>query len=107
MDDTENTNDIPREKDNGNPAPPPFTELQSILPDSEPEKAREAPEPTEKRLREWIQLGVNAFLAFVGCFAVCIYYGQLQVSKRSLAEIEKQLPEMQKQVTAAYGQLGQ
>ncbi len=63
--------------------------------------ANKEKEPTEKRVREWIQVSVNVILVIVGVIAVCIYGSQLKVMKGQLGEIVRQYPEIQKQAKAA------
>lgn len=93
-----------------NPEPPiPVSDPhnQSGLRKARSQHSKKEKEPTERRIREWMQFSVNLILAVVGIIAICIYYGQLQVMKGQLGEIVKQFPEIQKQATAAQGQLTQ
>ena len=87
-----------------NPPPPaPSVQLknQGILCKTKCQRPEQDKEPTEKRVREWLQVTVNVILVVVGIIAIWIYYGQLNVMKGQLGEIIRQFPEIQKQAKAA------
>jgi hypothetical protein len=74
---------------------------RGVLSKANSHRSHKDKEPTEKRIREWLQITVNVILVVVGILAVHIYGGQLEVMRGQLGEIVRQYPEIQKQAKAA------
>ena len=82
-------------EENPTPPAPIFQhEKQRVASKSNSHHAGKEKESTERRIREWAQVSINFILVVVGIVAICIYWGQLEVTKGQLSEIVKQFPEI-------------
>src|ERR1700737_1814138 len=89
--------------------PPPQNE--TVLPnpeENEPHSRIHATvnSPSKARPIEWLQLALNAALAVIGVFAICIYGGQLHVMRESLRQLEVSNNVTQRTLEAVIGSFG-
>lgn len=113
MADSENPTQDPANPD-PQPPPPPIipSDSEAILGGAKATQDHEELEQTKKlvgesRRIERLQPWVNATLAVVGIIAIFVYFGELCTMNKTLGEIQKQTPEIQKQAAAAQGELAQ
>lgn len=121
MGDAENADQTTPDSNPNPPPPPPIVspDDQRVLGETEAQEREKEIQETRRLIDkteafnrgtktiEWLQFSVNAALAVIGVIAIFIYYGQLCSMNRTLSEIQRQTPVIQKQAQTAQDQLAQ